>query len=184
MKPPVVIFDVDGVLANNDRRIRSLDREHPDWVAFHEDQESDPLRRAEAVLLRLLHASGHRIVLLTNRPESYRVQTETWLTTHELEYHQLIMRKNGDNYHEAKLKSVRTLVNEGWNIVLILDDDPQHCENLENEFDIPVLYIHSGYYEGERLDTTEYISQDPPALPEEANGVRSNCETPSRTQQP
>lgn len=171
-----VVFDIDGVLADNSARLAALDLANPDWVTFHLTQDEDPLRAGEAALLGILYDSGHNIVLLTNRPEVYRDQTEDWLSSHNVDYHALLMRAPGQDYHRAKIDSVMMLELQGWNVALVVDDDPQHCENINAECGVPVLYVHSGYYDGERADPRHYVEQDhlhtADALVAQAQGVK------------
>lgn len=155
-----IVCDVDGVLSDNSARLEALDRSNPDWVAFHDLQHEDPLRAAEAALLSLLYDGGYNVVLLTNRPEMYRAVTEEWLDRHQVRYHMLLMRKPGADYHQAKIDAVRALQAEDWDVSLCIDDDPQHCLNINDQCGVPTLYVHSGYYEGQRLDTSVYVSQD------------------------
>lgn len=160
---PTVVCDIDGVLSDNTARIAALDHDNPDWTAFHATQEDDPLRESEAALLRLLRDGGYNIVLLTNRPEAYREPTQRWLNKHAVPHHLLMMRKRGNDYHQAKINSVKELQDQGYEVALVIDDDPQHCDNIKSHCGVPVLYVHSGYYEGERRDVNAYVSQDPDA---------------------
>ena len=142
-----VVFDIDGVLADNSRRLDRIDHTNPDWTDFHLDQHEDPVIEANMKLLRLLWAGGYNIVLMTNRFEAYRTQTEMWLTKHEVPHNRLIMRQHGTRYEGAKAKYVERLRASGADVVLYVDDDPDHCRNVEEVCGVPALYVHSGYKE-------------------------------------
>tara|TARA_B110000046_G_scaffold45472_1_gene50554 strand:+ start:621 stop:1064 length:444 start_codon:yes stop_codon:yes gene_type:complete len=46
------------------------------------------------------YTEGHIITFFTSRTENHREKTETWLKTHNIKYHGLLMNKpRGGNYH-------------------------------------------------------------------------------------
>lgn len=147
-----VVFDIDGVLADNSRRYARLDRSNPDWKQFHAGQHEDPVIEDNVALLRMLWASDHNIMLATNRFEAYRDQTMRWLREHRIPFTRLLMRQPGTRYIGAKSKVIRDLLDEGIEVVMYVDDDPGHCQDVRDACGIPVLYVHSGYMDHFTVD--------------------------------
>lgn len=140
----VAVFDIDGVLADNKRRMDRLDPTNPDWAEFHHDQHEDPLIADNAALLQLLWDADYSIMVMTNRFEAYREQTTAWLRAKKIPFTRLIMRVPGQRYVGAKADNIQALLDEGLNVVLYVDDDPGHCQEVR-DLGIPVIYVHSGY---------------------------------------
>jgi hypothetical protein len=147
-----VVCDIDGVLADNAARLAVLDRSAPDWEAFHATQEDDPVLAPTAALLRLLWTGGVYVVLLSNRPDIYREATERWLAKHGLKHDRLMMRAPEVGYHDSKPAAIQSLIDKGFHIKVVIDDDPVLCEEIAKAHpEIPVLYVHSGYYSADRI---------------------------------
>lgn len=94
-----IIVDVDGTLADCDRRRRlaALPRGKLNWSKFF---NAELVKQDEPVVpviktVRALRAAGHRIALLSGRVDTLRRTTETWLRDHGVEYELLRMRAFG-----------------------------------------------------------------------------------------
>jgi uncharacterized HAD superfamily protein len=153
-----VVFDIDGCLADNSRRIARLNPAAPDWDEFHRDQHEDPVLESQAALMRMLHQTGYYIILLTARPEDYRWVTETWLGQHGLPHHALIMR-HPEMPNRGFKKEVLTNLMRMYVIRLVLDDDPDVITDARS-LSIPAMYVHSGYYHKESWGTDLRPSAD------------------------
>lgn len=158
-----VVCDIDGVLADNTHRNVHLGRgERPtDWTAFHADQHLDPCLEGNATLLRMLWHGGFRIWLLSNRPEGYADVTATWLRRHGIIYDRLTLRPDGAKYSEFKPGRIAQWMADGVAIGLFIDDDPLLCQSVEQSTGVPVLYVHSGYYEDGHEDLAEFEAHQP-----------------------
>jgi hypothetical protein len=153
-----IIFDIDGVIADNTDRLYELKKDRhtdpnwfPDWGKFytHEMLLTDPEIPGVPEMVRSLYPH-YRIVLLSNRFETNRPPTEQWLEEHNVPYDELLLR-SGDHYNDSKGNHLDRLLAEGENILWAIDDDPYHKDVFESR-GIPLVYFHSGYYEGERID--------------------------------
>ena len=91
MKRDAVIFDIDGVLANNDHRVHHLTPPDPDWNAFFEACGFDDVYQDAWNLVRLLR-QNYAIVLITGRPEWVRPHTVDWLDKKVIQFTQMVMR--------------------------------------------------------------------------------------------
>lgn len=152
------VFDIDGCLADNSRRIARLDPAAPDWDAFHRDQHEDPLLEAQAALMRMLYETGYYIILLTARPETYRAVTMAWLHGYTLRHHELIMRPD-EWPNRGYKKEVLTNLGTMYVIRLVLDDDPDVIADARS-LGLPAMYVHSGYYYKESWGTDLRPSAD------------------------
>ena len=140
----VVIFDIDGVLADAAGRQHYLD--WGDWKAFFEACGDDPVIEEIERLLELLDPSL-LVVLVTARPRRVQPHTLAWLERYHLRWDLLVMREYGDfsGTDVFKRDVLRELRRRGYDVRLALDDDPKNHVMYVNE-GVPCIYIHSGYY--------------------------------------
>lgn len=75
--PMTVVCDLDGVLSI-DRARRSLAIAKK-WEEYHAGIMDDPPDRLITQVLGLAKMAGHRVVLLTGRPDRYEGVTNQWL---------------------------------------------------------------------------------------------------------
>jgi sugar phosphate isomerase/epimerase len=88
----VIIFDIDGTLANVDHRVHHLRGDDKDWGAFFAAADADRPHDEIAYLNRMLAADPHNVVLIvTGRPERQRAATLDWLERHQLDRTALLM---------------------------------------------------------------------------------------------
>lgn len=104
----VVAFDIDGTLAQGPfvpERIRDLEP-----------------RLHVIRTLRGLSRAGIKIIVVTARPEAYRLDTEWWLRRHAIPYHTLRMRGQEDNRPDPELRA-----EQAADASVLLDDRPDNC---------------------------------------------------------
>jgi FMN phosphatase YigB (HAD superfamily) len=100
---PVVVFDIDGTLADTSHRLHHL---YPfegmgvkkDWGSFFAAAKDDPPIQSTININNLYSSSPNIkvIALLTGRPDNTREDTETWLNKYNVKYDILIMRSSSD----------------------------------------------------------------------------------------
>lgn len=112
--PPAIIVDVDGTLA------WLLDRNPYDAS----NCASDLLNHSVANLVKLEHANGTTIVVITGREEKDRTATEDWLQMHEVPYKHVYMRVTGDKRKDtvAKKEIFETHVFPNYFTKYVLED--------------------------------------------------------------
>jgi FMN phosphatase YigB (HAD superfamily) len=135
---PIVIFDIDGTLADCSARRAKLE-EDKDYEAFEEACGNDKLNYPIGHLLSSLAISNrYRIFLVSGRKEKYRQKTSDWLkykvwplldqahsdgfTIHyDSICDSLLMRKDDDNRcdTELKLEMIKYFKDE---ILFVVDD--------------------------------------------------------------
>lgn len=121
---PIVIVDIDGTLAEISHRVH-LVRKHPkDWSAFFGSMDKDIIRHEVAAKVNQLR-DNHEIVLVTGRPDSYKKQTETWLSQNNIKYDRLYMRRSNDKRRDTEVKQniLNTYIDKAL-VKLVIDDRP------------------------------------------------------------
>lgn len=143
-----VIFDLDGTLSCNAKRLDSL--RNGDWDTYEALSGEDAVLEGQAALLRLLHTSGHIAIIMTSRPIKLIEPTKEWLKRNHLPFDLLMMRE-GEPQWEFKVIALKRLLNfSNMSVELFLDDDPENCK-AATELGIPTVYVHSGYYDSVRV---------------------------------
>lgn len=132
----IILFDLDGTLADHDHRLQTAyNAANPDWDLFEAECAHDKLIVPTAEILIAFQNLKHRIWLWTGRSDGVRKQTENWLTTYALPYHQLIMRPHGMPGDTADLK--RRWLNHAPipkdEVLCAFDDDPTVIAMLQSE---------------------------------------------------
>lgn len=132
MKSPdlktVVLFDIDGTLANINHRRSYLERSPPDWKAFNAEMGNDTPNEAIVSLYRALWMTvDHNPILVTGRNERSRQLTEQWLAWNEIPFRRLLMRKDNDFRadHIVKEEILDQLLTEGLKVLFTVDDRQQ-----------------------------------------------------------
>ena len=100
----IVIFDIDGTLADVSERIHHVRGKRKDWDAFFAGMAQDKAIGAMVRLCNLLHDGGMRIVLCSGRTEQHRAETVKWLDREGVRYHELRLRRDGDRRSDTIAK--------------------------------------------------------------------------------
>ena len=101
----IVLFDLDGTLANVEDRVHHLYKEEKDWKAFFEALDGDtPIGPVISFYKKLWYHTDYTIYILTGRPERYREKTIAWFKAHDIPIEKLLMRPSGDSRHDFIIK--------------------------------------------------------------------------------
>lgn len=105
----IVIFDIDGTLADAEHRRHHLDKEPKDWDSFFGECHKDAGIPQVLQLVSLFYAFKH-VVFFTGRSEEHRWVTVEWLSNHtglctSVIQSRLWMRDDGDRRHDHVVKS-------------------------------------------------------------------------------
>jgi phosphoglycolate phosphatase-like HAD superfamily hydrolase len=100
----IVIFDIDGTLADISERVHHVRRRPKNWKAFNAGMTQDKAIHSIVKLCNMLYDAGIRIVLCTGRNERNRPETVEWLKKQGVNYHELLLRKDGDFRSDAVIK--------------------------------------------------------------------------------
>jgi len=120
-----IIFDIDGTLANIDKRRKVLEEDPQNWAGFFENMGNDPVNIPIADLYRTLYNSNsYNCIIISGRSEKYRPITERWLIWNELPFAKLLLRMEGDTRpdHEIKQEALQSLIKSGADVSFVVDD--------------------------------------------------------------
>lgn len=122
MNDEVVVFDIDGTLADVSERVHHVRRKPKNWAAFFAGIAQDKAIRSMVRLCNLLHDASVRIVLCSGRPERYRPQTVTWLAREGVHYDELRLRRDGDRRSDTVAKREMVADLDPDRVLFIVED--------------------------------------------------------------
>jgi len=114
--PLAVIVDIDGTLTLGI---------HPDRSPYEWDKVGlDLLNEHVADIVKLLHKTGHKVLITSGRDGICRLETEEWLNRHEIPYDELFMREIGDMVGDDVVKAeiFNEKIRNSYNVRAVFDD--------------------------------------------------------------
>lgn len=131
---PVIIFDIDGTLADCEHRLHHILEEVPkNWPAFDSKIMDDtPIENMLDINSMVAWNPDIDILLLTGRNERVRDKTEEWLDLYYICYDHLEMRGEHD-FRPADVIKLERLVKLGYapeDVITIFEDDPKVTTTL------------------------------------------------------
>lgn len=146
----VVLSDIDSTLADTRQRRFACPTVDPlrTWTEYAMLCGSDDPIWATIRVLKMFHAAGYGIHLITGRPERTRKLTVSWLLRFDVPYDELRMRPDSVPIETSlKVAYVQTLRAQGFEPVLFLEDWPAEAAAIEKETGVPVLCLNPRYGE-------------------------------------
>ena len=144
----LVVFDIDGTLANIEHRLDYVRSKPKNWKAFDAGIPNDKVNSPVAEIFWTLEETGaHDIVLASGRNERSRQATENWLLKNGLgHYDKLYMRKADDFRNDSIVK--REMLDEiiadyGKKPDMVFDDRPR-VVNMWRDAGIFVFDVYQG----------------------------------------
>jgi len=140
----IVIFDLDGTLANMAECRHYLEQEPKNWDAFYYAACSvSPIKSVVEVCKKL--EEDFEIYIVSSRSDLVKKQTEAWLREHEINYTCLIMRPHGDHTPDDILK-------KSWcdsniipiHCVMCVFDDRSRVVKMWRSLGIPCFQVVEG----------------------------------------
>lgn len=151
----LIICDIDGTISNYQHRKFILNgspddrqsRPQVDWDRFHAAALDDhPIREVIKILKWAQFGGRTKIFLITGRPDRYRSITSTWLTTHQVPYHRLLMRKQGDFRSDTVVKQeIFEKHCKNYNVLFALEDRDKVVD-MWRELGVRCLQVAKGEY--------------------------------------
>lgn len=80
----IVVFNLDGTLADNSHRQHLVQRPQPEWEEFHLACVRDLPILSTVIAFQLYESAGYRPIITSGRSEIARFDTEHWIRTHLL----------------------------------------------------------------------------------------------------
>jgi len=118
----IVIFDIDGTLADISERVHHVRRKPKNWKAFNAGMAQDKAIHSMVKLCNMLYAAGIRIVLCSGRNERNRPETVEWLEKQGVKYHELLLRKDEDFRSDAVIKREILQGKDKSKILFVVED--------------------------------------------------------------
>ncbi len=146
----VVVSDIDSTLADTRHRRAMCPTVDPTrtWDDYAFDCGLDAPIVGPITLLRMLHAAGYGVHLVSNRSVSGLTETRNWLAARGVSYEVLRLRAPEDPLSdEVKVRYLREIRGKGFNPVLFLEDWPSTAAAIEAE-GVPVLCVNPRYSDG------------------------------------
>lgn len=103
IKSKIVLFDLDGTLADVTHRRHHVTGDSKEWDLFHQACVDDIPMPGVCDLLGLL-ANTYEIWIVSGRDDSVADQTYLWLHRYGIHYDRILMRKKGDYTEDQLLK--------------------------------------------------------------------------------
>ena len=125
MAQEVVIFDIDGTLADISQRVHFVQSKPKNWDAFNAGMTTDKSIYAMVRLCNLLYEAGLHIVLCSGRNEEHRPETIEWLNKEGVQYHELLLRRNNDRRQDAIVKREMLRHLDKSKILFVVEDRSQ-----------------------------------------------------------
>ncbi len=121
---PVVIFDIDGTLADISKRRHFVEgQKKKNWAAFNQAMVNDIPKADIVALYRALYTQYH-VIVVSGRTDDFRTQTEEWFRKWQIPLNELYMRRFGDYRADNIIKEeiLHKLQAKGYQIKLVVDD--------------------------------------------------------------
>jgi len=122
MEKRIVIFDLDGTLADIEHRRHLVSDGRHEWDKFYEECNNDTPVEAVVRMAQVLRHFFYRIVIFSGRSEVVRGKTEYWLHRNEVEYDELRMRPDKDYTPDDQLKEAWLSEINKEEILCVFDD--------------------------------------------------------------
>ena len=150
-KKDIVIFDLDGTLADIRDRVKhcSIKDGKLDWDEFYNpvNIEMDKPNKDVVELNKALHKVGYEIHILSGRSDRTRSATEKWLYDNEIDWHHLMMRDEENLYlKDNELK--RGWLNKFYKkeYILFVVDDRKQVVDMWREEGLTCLQVAEGKF--------------------------------------
>jgi FMN phosphatase YigB (HAD superfamily) len=129
----LVIFDIDGTLADISERVHYIKRKPKNWNAFNEGMAKDKAIHSMIRLCTILYASGLYIILCSGRNERNRPETVEWLAEHGVQYHELLLRQDEDYRTDSVVKRELIQHIDKSKILFVVEDRSRVVEMWRSE---------------------------------------------------
>lgn len=133
MNEEIVIFDIDGTLADVSERIHHVRKKPKNWNAFFAGMAQDQAIHSMVRLCNVLYASGVQIILCSGRSEEHRDETVEWLERQRVNYHGLLLRRDGDRRSDSVVKREMLAQIEKSKVLFVVEDRSRVVEMWRSE---------------------------------------------------
>ena len=144
----IIVFDIDGTLANVNHRRQYVATKPKNWAAWNAAMVYDTVHDDIVWMLESFHRRNDtRIILCSGRGEETREVTERWLADNEIYYDGLYMRSAKDNRKDSivKVELLKQIVND-YDFPFLWVDDRQQVVDAIRKQGVRVLQVAEGNF--------------------------------------
>ena len=148
----VVIFDLDGTLANIDyrRKLATKPNGKLDWGKFFNstniklDEPNLPVIK----MAQLFSEQGFNIVILSGRSNKTETATRSWLSKNKVPFNKLIMRDSETNHFTPDWVLKKNMLDENLDIndVFLVVDDRDRVVELWRSLGLTTFQVAEGNF--------------------------------------
>lgn len=141
----VVLFDVDGTLADCSHRVHYVRNTPKNWKKFFDGMELDALNKPIADLYHTL-SGYYPTIIMSGRPANYQLITERWLHAYGIhDYHAAFFRNYNDSRNDAIVKRelYEKYVAPYFTVKYVVDDRASVCD-MWRSLGLTVLQVAKG----------------------------------------
>lgn len=125
----LVVFDIDGTLANIEHRLDYVRSKPKNWKAFDAGIPNDKVNEPVAKVFDAMVMSGHTVILASGRNERSRIATQDWLRKNGFSMYQKLYMRNADDFRSddiVKLEILDEIIADyGRKPDMVFDDRPR-----------------------------------------------------------
>lgn len=145
--PKAIWLDLDGTVADRDHPLAPQPVRGPfDEARVYEDAVIEHI----AELVRLLHAAGYKIIVMSGRSTDCQEESERWLRDNNIPYDAIFMRRavedKGRKDNIVKHDLFWANVAPYYDVQFCLDDRQQVVDFTRDVLKIPVLQVAPGLF--------------------------------------
>ena len=145
MDKKIIVFDIDGTLANIQHRRQYVASRPKNWAAFNAGMKFDTVYEDIKWMNANFAAQGHTIILCSGRGEESRDITSAWLNRNGIFFDDLYMRADKDYRQDSIVKvelleQIQQKYGKPW---LWLDDRQQVVDAIRSQ-GVRVLQVAPG----------------------------------------
>lgn len=144
----LILFDLDGTLADCTHRLSHIAQEPKNWSAFFSACGGDQIIPHVAALFMLLRRNpAYEVWIVSGRSDEVRAQTEKWLLNHHLHPDKLIMRAANDHSEDDFLKGswVESGLIPRERIMMVFEDRSRDVKTWR-KMGVPCLQVAEGEF--------------------------------------
>lgn len=142
----IIVFDIDGTLADVTHRRQYVATKPKNWAAWNAGMSRDTVHEdIRWMLMKFYRNPGVEIIICSGRGEENREVTETWLNENRIPFTELYMRKEKD-YRQDYIVKVELLaqIREDYGNPFLWIDDRQQVVDAIRAQGVRVLQVAPG----------------------------------------
>jgi len=144
----IVIFDLDGTLANIEHRLHFVQNGNRQWDEFFAACADDKRNEPIIEIWDCMSHMGHEMWIFSGRSDQVLEETQEWLVNNNIFADRVFMRKAGDHQPDDKLKQgwLDELTDDERAAILCAFDDRQRIVDMWRRNGITCLQVAEGNF--------------------------------------